>query len=1025
MDYNVNDKSKYFAAKDGESVANTLMHKANAWYNELAMNGYLWKIRDAWMAYEGIFFDNSAGSHKITFGGEQGELVNIAVNHYRNISDHVIAMITSSRPSFEARAANTDARSLVQTKLANSLLEYYMREKRLEKYLETAVKFAVVLGSGFIKMSWNAMAGEVGDVDENGVMIHEGDVEFENLSPFDVYFDSSKGTSEHDWIVTRSFKNKYDLIAKFPELEEKIISLPTKSDIFNFRFAAGTYGETDDIPIYEFYHRKTESMPDGRYMLYLSGDLVLMDTPLPYRNIPVYRISPANILGTPYGVSPLFNLLPLQEAVNTLYSTILTNQHAFGVQNLYVPRGADVQIRSLEGGLNIVEGNSGAGKPEALNLTQTPGEVFQFLGKLEQEMERISGINSVVRGNPEASLKSGTALALVQSTALQFISPLQMSYIRLLEDIGTGLINMLRDFAHIPRVAVIAGKANKAYVEREFTGDDLALVNRVIVGVGNPLSKCLAKDTPVLMFDGSIKMVQDIVIGDLIMGPDSSPRTVGNVNSGTETMYEITSKDSHRQIKYGCNESHILTLKYCSDDYRYDAKQGDIIDISVRDYLKLPERHKRLLQGFTTGVEFYKKQELIIPPYILGSWLGDGNSSTTSLTTMDEELRDAWKAYADSIGMQVRISENKQPNKSRNYFITSGQAHGKSDRNPFMNNLRMLDLIGNKHIPNRYLISSRKERLELLAGLIDTDGHRIDETFIFTQKNERLSMEVVHLAKSLGFRVTYKKIKTIPSKLVGNLISEVYKISIGGDTWEIPTKLPRKQAIKKEKARNPLNYGINVECKGMGTYYGFTLIEEPHFLLGDFTVTHNTTAGKTQIASELLQYQLLKTPEQYFTVLNTGNLETMTEDTQDELILIKKENETMLSGKAVKAMAIDQHVMHIKGHRSIMSDPEMREPENEQLAALALNHINEHIEMLKSVDPALLAIIGEQSLQAPPPAPGQEGQMPPEATGFPQEMGMMGEPNMLQNVPEARMPNIPQPPPGASSPEENMQKLQG
>jgi replicative DNA helicase len=258
---------------------------------------------------------------------------------------------------------------------------------------------------------------------------------------------------------------------------------------------------------------------------------------------------------------------------------------------------------------------------------------------------------------------------------------------------------------------------------------------------------------------------------------------------------------------------------------------------------------------------------------------------------MDQELVDEWSKYASDIGMNIRVQENKQPNKSKVYFITSNEQHGKSDRNPFMNGLRNMELILNKHIPFTYLTSSSEDRLELLAGLLDTDGHRIDETFIFTQKNERLSKDVVYLAKSLGFRVTCKKVKSSSSELVGELNSEIFKISIGGDTWRIPTRLPRKQCKYKEKARDPLNYGINVECKGFGTYYGFTLIEEPHFLLGDFTVTHNTIAGRVQMAEQLLQMNLIKSPQQYFQVMNTGRLDVMFEGEERELLLIKSENE--------------------------------------------------------------------------------------------------------------------------------------
>lgn len=529
-----NDKNVYWASKEPNSVVETAMHKADVWYNQLHYNGYLYKLRDMWMAYYGANYATLSSTHKITFGGEQGELAQMSVNHLHNIANHVLTMVTSNRPVLQARASNKDYKSLVQTRLANQLLDYYMREKRLETYLRRATEMGIVLAAGYIKMAWNATSGEIYDYTETGAPIYEGDVEFTNLSPFDVVFDSSKESeNDNDWIIVRSFKNRFDLTAKYPELADKIKGIPSKSELYNFKFEANLSDETDDIAVYELYHRKSEAMPDGRYMFFCDKDIVFEDTAMPYRAIPVYRISPATIMGTPYGYTSMFDLLPLQDAIDSLYSTILTNQYAFGVQNIYIPRGADISMKSLEGGLNILEGNANAGRPEALNLTQTPREIFDFLKILEQAQETISGVNSVARGNPEASLKSGTALALVQSMALQYISGLQQQYVRLIEDVGTGLIMMLRDFASVPRVAMIAGKDNKYYVAEEFKGDDLAQVNRVTVDVGNPLAQTTA---------GRVQMADNLLQYQLLTSPEQyiSVMTTGRLDVATDDKEKET-----------------------------------------------------------------------------------------------------------------------------------------------------------------------------------------------------------------------------------------------------------------------------------------------------------------------------------------------------------------------------------------------------------------------------------------------------------------------------------------------------
>src|SRR5665213_1029949 len=91
-----------------------------------------------------------------------------------------------------------------------------------------------------------------------------------------------------------------------------------------------------------------------------------------------------------------------------------------------------------------------------------------------------------------------------------------------------------------------------------------AVFEDVANGIGNTIieakagsSKCLGKGTEVLMFDGSIKKVEDVVIGELLMGPDSKPRTVLNIGSGGGNLVRI---DPVKGDSWICNDDHVLTL---------------------------------------------------------------------------------------------------------------------------------------------------------------------------------------------------------------------------------------------------------------------------------------------------------------------------------------------------------------------------------------------------------------------------------------------------------------------------------
>ncbi len=484
-------KQTYFAAREGKEAASVLLEKAGDWKNTLTTNGYLEKLKTCWAAYHGAYFTDMASGHTITFGGEQGELAQLPVNHVRNLAQHMFVMTTSSRPSMEARAANTDYKSSAQVTLANGLLDYYMREKRLERYINKAVELSIVLGSGYVKIEWDATSGSVIEEDvETGDKIYEGDLKFTNISPFDVVFDVNREDHNHDWILVRTYKNKFDLAAKYPEFEEEILALTTKSEADKTSLQVFRKSESDQVEVWTMYHRKSDSIPEGRELIFLSDDIIIHDQPLPYRRIPIFRMAPNEILGTAFGYSNLFDLLPLQEGINHLYSSIMSNNIAFATQNLFVKTGSNIDITNLGGGLNIIQGTE---KPEPLNLLGTSQETFSFLSILESKMEQISGINSVTRGTPDPAqnLRSGNSLALVQSMAIQFQSGLQNQYVQLVEDLGVAIIEILQDYALAPRVASIVGINNRQYLV-EFKGSDIKDINRVLVDVGNPLARTTA-----------------------------------------------------------------------------------------------------------------------------------------------------------------------------------------------------------------------------------------------------------------------------------------------------------------------------------------------------------------------------------------------------------------------------------------------------------------------------------------------------------------------------------------------------
>ncbi len=335
--------------------------------------------------------------------------------------------------------------------------------------------------------------------------------------------------------------------------------------------------------------------------------------------------------------------------------------------------------------------------------------------------------------------------------------------------------------------------------------------------------KCLGKDTPVLMFDGTVKMVQDIRQGELLMGPDSRARRVLSTCSGVEALYRVspTKGDS-----YVVNESHILSLK--------NTLRGDVRNIDVRDYLATNKNFKHLHKGWRVGVDFSRKQQhLALTPYMLGLWLGDGSSATTAITTMDHEIVTHIHVYAAALGMSV--SDQKCGGyKARTYHITCRKRGG---CNPLRDALRHYDLLNNKHIPHDYLCGDRDQRLWLLAGLLDSDGHYTNGYYDLISKWKHLAEQIAFLARSLGLAAYVKECQ----KSAGQGHSGTYwRLSISGELSDIPCQVERQKPQPRKQKKDVLRTAIAVEPIGVGDYYGFEIDGDRLFLLGDFTVTHNT-----------------------------------------------------------------------------------------------------------------------------------------------------------------------------------------
>lgn len=354
----------------------------------------------------------------------------------------------------------------------------------------------------------------------------------------------------------------------------------------------------------------------------------------------------------------------------------------------------------------------------------------------------------------------------------------------------------------------------------------------VIIAARPGMGKCLALGTKVVMFDGTLRNVEDVREGDLLMGDDSTPRRVLSLARGRENMYWVR---QNKGDDYRVNESHILSLKRSRNEGPH--RHGDVLNIEVREWLKKGPKFQSNYKGYKVAVEF-EERAVPLDPYFLGVWLGDGAAGNCRITGQDAEIIEYLHEYAAELGMQV--TTGVVADRCNSYGITRGRQGGSVAEYSVQDELRQLGVLNNKHIPQQYLVNSTESRLRLLAGLIDSDGHLnvVSNGYEITQKNKELARQIKFLCDSLGFRTSLTKKRAVITSI--GYESEVWRVRFYGDIDKIPVRVARKKAQPWASPVNWLMTGILVEFDKEDDYYGFEIDGNHLFLLADCTVTHNT-----------------------------------------------------------------------------------------------------------------------------------------------------------------------------------------
>ncbi|MDX2014151.1 MAG: hypothetical protein SFW67_28390 [Myxococcaceae bacterium] len=501
----------YFAARTGTDLAKAILEKKTLYERFVESSGLLRIWRLMHWRYFGANPETGNTNHEVNRAGAEGELHLLDMNHLRADVTLWLTLAFSQRTEMEPQVAVDDYEAELEVRRARAILSYFGEQAGIEEAEKLAGEFAGVYGVGYILRLWDRTRGELtqapieadpaAGLEQGAPEMRTGGMEGHALTPMDVFHDCHSRSMLRRWNIVRLYKPRHDLAVKYPQHAERIInaSADEGKDTLNHvdimkiaRFGDGRSAR-DEVPVYYFFHEDSPAVPGGKFAVILDGETVLEEERLDatYRTMPVKRLVAAEIHRTPFGFSPAWGLLAPQEAQQSLSTIGLSNARTFGLGIIVSPKGADVDHQSVADGLKLVEYTPGLEAPKPLQMPQTPAEVYAFRNALISEMGTLVGVNSVVRGDPEASLKSGSALALVQAQAVQFSNDFQANIVVWKEKHHMDTITIAQMNMSEQLEPQIAGDYAAALL-KPFSGKDFKRVKRVKMKGVNPMSRTLA-----------------------------------------------------------------------------------------------------------------------------------------------------------------------------------------------------------------------------------------------------------------------------------------------------------------------------------------------------------------------------------------------------------------------------------------------------------------------------------------------------------------------------------------------------
>lgn len=410
------------------------------------------------LAYHGFFdpwFIERSDSMRVTESAYTGKAANykpkrLAVNHLRDLVEQVISRITSLPISIQPFPASDNITSKNDSLIVKSVLDTVNYQSRFKTYLPKIVRNMLLMGEGFVMPYWNANRGpedpayaeakkkgeniprkdSAGNVlkDEDGNVlyitdpVYMGDVDYRYPNPQNIYVNPHFYSNTPEWFFEVQFVHCERIEHKYPKFKGQIKPI---EEIGFYDMSQFDYAKLKGYTLLiDFYHISNEYLPSGKHIRFTPDKIIFQkDSPYPkqsdseFGDMPLERLVGYEITDKLFGIPITSDIAQLQHVYNQMTTIIRRNLYIASGMKWVATKGS-VNKDALTNNPGILE-YSGGVPPRLEVFTALPPEAFAFRSDIRQEMEQLSGVFGVSRGDPPPNTRSAEQLAFYEEQQQQ------------------------------------------------------------------------------------------------------------------------------------------------------------------------------------------------------------------------------------------------------------------------------------------------------------------------------------------------------------------------------------------------------------------------------------------------------------------------------------------------------------------------------------------------------------------------------------------------------------------------------